>query len=177
MRKNSGKRTAALEILVWQALKTCSLEELGKFVFDDNRLVRETSAAQLHLKGGDYAFKLACEALKSRKIRDQEVGVLILSQLDTPRFAYRNRSIPLIRAVLHATRSKSLKRDALIALGHLKDDSTLGDILAFAQDESADIRVAVAAALISFPDHPKAKKAVEALKHDASDEVRYWAGD
>ncbi len=64
---------------------------------------------------------------------------------------------------------------AIHALGHLDDPAAIPLILSYQQHPEAEIRFAIACALGSFANNPKAIPALMILTSDADDDVRDWA--
>lgn len=172
--KNKG---SALETLIWQAIELYPIENLGQFLSDKNRKVRYAAARRLQLFGGEHAFSLALTLVKSKKYSDRAIGVFILGQLDTPRFSFKERSIPIIISVLKNDDSDEVKSEAIISLGHLYAESAINVIAKYASHRDEKIRASVASVLSRFSTSKKAKKFLNALRKDDSEMVRYWASE
>ncbi|WP_298214582.1 HEAT repeat domain-containing protein [Acidovorax sp.] len=168
------KDISALEGLIWQALQLYSIENLQQFVLDPDERVRFAAARHLQLHGGDFAYELALSLIGSADVSVRVVGIFILGQLGAPLLPYSEQSWPILVDLL---REKSLKirREAIVALGHLGVSSSIPHLLRFCDSKDEKTRVAVAIALSRFNASETAKSALKQLASDDSSEVRFWA--
>jgi len=172
--KFEKKQNSSLEGLIWQAIQAYPVDKLEQFVLDPDERVRLTAARRLQIHGGELAYKLSLRLIESKDIDLRRIGIFIIGQLrsTTEDLPERGKSILL---KLLKDRSVIIKRDAIVALGHLGDESTIPSILEFANNKNEKTRVAVAITLSRFDKNKIAKRTLKKMANDNSSQVRYWA--
>jgi HEAT repeat protein len=138
--------------------------------------VRDTAARELQIRGERSAFERAVQLLKYKAAYKRETATFLLGQLGTPKYPYRAESIPLIEKMCK-DKDISVRNTAITSLGHLRAKESIGLMLEAAHDEDASIRIAAAFALSMVLPDARAEEALEVLKNDPDEEVRYWAED
>jgi len=83
--------------------------------------------------------------------------------------------VPILLEFLRKTRSKKLRNEIIVALGHLGDPQALPHMLRFLDSKDEETRASLAAALIGFPESRDAINAIRKPRKDHSRLVRYWA--
>jgi len=169
------KKKSSLEVLIWQAIELYSIDVLAQFLTDPDERVSFAAARRLQLYGGEMAYELAKNMLDSKDIKAKILGVFILGQLDNPNFSFKKKTVPILLKLLKKTRSKNLRNEIIVALGHLSDPQALPHLLKFLESKDEETRISLAAALIGFPENKDAIKAMQKLRQDPSRLVRYWA--
>jgi HEAT repeat protein len=167
----------SIDILVGQALENYSTEALLSLLVDRSYTVRSIAARKLKLRGERVSFEKAKELLKARAAYKREIAVNLLAQLGTPNFPYREETLPLLEAAWN-DKNVDVRAGVIDALGHLRAIELIDIMLEAAQDQNADIRASAAAAFDAnrFND-PRAEQALEKLRNDPNENVRYWAED
>lgn len=169
------RNESAIDGLIWQAIDLYPVDKLEQFVLDPDSRVREAAARRLQLHGGAAAFSLAFKLVESNDCVVRGVGVFILGQLDAPRNSFSGDSLPILLKMLKKEKSSKVRREVIISLGHLRDDSVLPELLRFLHSKDKNTRAALAASLSFFGNNSIAKKALKRLRKDKSSSVRYWA--
>jgi len=171
----TGEKKSSLEMLIWQAIQLYPVDALAQFLVDPDERVSFAAARRLQLHGGVLAYEMAKNMLDSKDMKEKILGVFILGQLDNPNFSFRKETVPIFLDLLRKTRSKKLRSEIIVALGHLGDPQALPHILRFLGSKNEETRASVAAALIGFPENKDAIKAMRKLRKDQSQLVKYWA--
>src|SRR5207253_4290551 len=72
-------------LLIWQALRTYSVQALIPMLRDPEIEVRTTVARELQVRGGSTVWAAARKLCQTRSARDKIMGLFVLGQLGTPR--------------------------------------------------------------------------------------------
>lgn len=163
------------EFNLWQAFKKLSVSALEAIVSDTEDPTGMIAVTQLHLRGNESSFQLAIDLTKKSTPELRARGARILAQLGTPAFPYKDRSVPLLTALLLEDSSSYVQSEAVSALGHLKAEGAVAALSHAAASSDVDLRISVAVALgsTSQGDHPP--QALLHLTHDPIASVRSWA--
>jgi HEAT repeat protein len=128
--------------------------------------------------GTREVFDRAAAWCKSENPMQRARGASILAQLGET--AERTNNFPeesylAVSQMLQQENEIQPLSSAIHALGHLDDPAAIPLILSYQQHPEAEIRFAIACALGSFANNPKAIPALMILTSDADDDVRDWA--
>lgn len=167
----------SLRLLVGQALRSYSTNNLHPFLEDLSVLVRSAAAREIQNRGEAESFEYAKSLLMDKRGFVREIAVFLMGQHGTPTYPFKTEAIPLISQRLDLDKSAAVRAAAAAALGHLKAYGALDILIDAAKDKSADVRSCVAFALTRMKRRARARTALDALKKDESSEVRFWAED
>jgi len=95
-----AKKKSSLETLIWQALELYPIDKIKQFLFDPNERVSFSAARRLQLNGGEVAYEIARNMLQSKDVKSKMIGVFILGQLNSPRFSFREKTMPILLNIL-----------------------------------------------------------------------------
>jgi HEAT repeat protein len=133
---------------------------------------------ELHGRTDRVTFELACALTRSAEPAERVLGADILGQLGHQAGRpFAAETLPVLLAAAGDGRPEVVAA-AVTALGQLADERAHGAVLRHAGDASADVRLAVAAALPALAGEPPADGAVTALIRltgDTDPQVRDWA--
>lgn len=166
--------SSTLRLLVFQALKEYPTQALFPLLTDPDDIVRTGVARELQIRGSEDVFAHASELLKGDRFETREIAAFVLGQLGTPNFPYRDQSIPLLRPLLH-DKYYEVRGAAAAALGHLKANEALNDLLELASDSEAYVRENVAFALAFTGADQRSIATLRKLSNDDNSDVRGWA--
>lgn len=167
----------SLRLLVAQALRAYPTYSLHPFLEDKNVLVRSAAAREIQLRGESISFDAAIGLIGDKRAYLREIAVFILGQLGTPKYPFRESSIPIISDRLALDKSAAVRAAAAAALGHLNAHESLDALAVAAADSSAQVRACTAFALNKMRRRRKARELLLILKGDENDDVRFWASD
>lgn len=132
---------------------------------------------ELPTRGGDEVFVAATELCRKRNNACRTLGADILGQLGPPNRPYREASLEVLWALLVSTRSPQVISAALIALGHLQEESDTRKVrlvASYATHASQRVRLGVASALFAKADRTSISTLIH-LSRDRVASVRDWA--
>jgi len=158
----------------WAELKSEPTTVLLDLLCDDDELTRFVAAKELHMRGERVAFDRAVELRGSAEGHVREIAAFLLGQLGTPKFPFKEETVPLLEPMLTTDPWPRVREAAAIGLGHLKATTALQSLLGKAGDPDPGVRGGVAVALGSLGS-PEAFPALKALYQDEDEEVRGWA--
>ncbi len=133
--------------------------------------------SELRARGNDEVFQKAQKLCQNRNITKRILGINILAQLWIYHQSYRSKSLTIIRSLLASQKNPKILIFVLYAIGHLQDsDDTKGvrKLSSFANHNLADVRLAVAFALLTHEDKVSISTLIR-LTRDTSAKVRDWA--
>lgn len=129
--------------------------------------------------GTSEVFDRAAAWCRSGNPLERARGADVLAQLgktaEHPTNSFPEESYLAVSQMLQQENEIQPLCSAIYALGHLDNPAAVPLIVSYQQHPEADIRFAVACALGSFPNNPKAIPALMILTSDADDDVRDWA--
>lgn len=166
---------SSLRLLVFQALKGYETKVLFQFLGDRSSIVRTAAARELQMRGGNDVFQKGVELLGSKSAVKREIGAFLLGQLGTPNMPFRDETIPLLESRLREDPFPAVREAAAAALGHLHAVQSVDALISAADDETAQVRAAIAFSLSRFQDSPEALSCLKQLQHDQDPMVREWA--
>ncbi len=142
---------------------------------DDGAEARWQAVTQLQARAEPAVFERCRDWCASAVASERRLGADVLGQLGYAEqsFPFRRESLPILRALL-SDPVPEVVAAALIAFGHLGAAEHVADVAAIAGHEDADVRRAVAVALLG----QEADLAVETLitlSRDEDSDVRDWA--
>ena len=175
MISDTDASTSTLHMLVWQALKTYTVEALLCLLDDDDPIVRTAVGRELHIRGGKQVLDAMLVRCDDARAVAREMAAFTLGQLGTPSFPFRLESIPTLIRLARSDPSSDVRAAAVAALGHLHAMEGKEALLAAARDASADVRANAAVSLGRLGGLPDVVQALEALSLDESSEVQEWA--
>jgi HEAT repeats len=126
----------------------------------------------------DDVLEAATGLLLGGAERGRTLGADILGRLVGVDPGSRPAALSALLAALSVERACAPLASVIAALGHVGDPGTLGRIFRFADDPSAEVRLAVAFAVATIspqPLAPEAQAVLIRLSRDADPEVRDWA--
>lgn len=136
--------------------------------------------AQLQVDAAESVLKLALRALAHDDPWHRQAAAWVLGQFGYPRGRpFGARVVPEVVRAARAEQDDDVRQDLVDALGKAEDAAWLDDLLTFAGDPAAGVRLAVAMSLPGMPyGEPLAERAVGALialSSDPDPRVRDWA--
>jgi len=165
---------SSLDSLIRKAMHSYPIGALEKFVLDSNDVVRFAAIERLRQHGGKTAYELAKNMLSSKRIRLRIAGVLILRQLNSSEFSFKEKTIPMFLDILKTTRSRELRNEIILSFKYLRDPDAIPFLLRFLHSKDEAARAALVATLQEFPYDKNAISALKKLRSDHSPVVRYW---
>jgi HEAT repeat protein len=133
----------------------------------------------LHGIGTRDVFDVAAEWCRSDNSLKRAHGADVLAQLgrtaDHPSNNYPEDSFSVVSTLVQREKEELPLLAAVYALGHIGNPLAVPLVVEHRNHPSADVRPAVAFALGTFADDPRALDTLLALMRDADDDVRDWA--
>jgi HEAT repeat protein len=166
---------STLRFILWRALQSYSTQELLDLLLDEDPIVRTAAAKQLHLRSEPSIFNKAYELSLHQRDEVREISAFVLGQLGTPNQPYKERSIPILIALLNNDSSHEVRAAAAAALGHLNANQATADLLKAARDPNDDVRTCVAFALGSLNPTKEIEEILNQLIADKNNDVKEWA--
>ena len=117
-------------------------------------------------------MRIELVVLSHAKLRD--VGCFMLGQVGKDR-PFEVQSVPLLVEGLASDESIAVQAQCAAALGHLKADEAVSNLIQAARSESADICASVAAAIGHLTPSHEMRELLSTLLADDDNEVREWA--
>ena len=167
--------SSTLHLLVWQALRTYTIDALLALLEDKDHIVRTAVARELQTRGGVKVFEIALARCDDPGADAREIGAFILGQLGTPDFPFRSQSIPRLVDLAISDLSSEVRAAAVAALGHLRAVEAKDALFKAAHDISADVRAMAAVSIGGLGATTDVLQVLDELIHDEVNEVREWA--
>jgi len=165
---------STIKVLAAEAILKYPTESLLPMLTDDDPVVRTLVARELQARGGQDVFSHVSEVVTSKRFEHREIAAFVLGQLGTPKFPFREQSIPILRTLL-LDDYYEVQGAAIAALGHLKVSEMLPDIMEFALSAEDYIKENVAFTLSFLDLNKMAIKVLKKLKLDNNPDIRDWA--
>jgi HEAT repeat protein len=132
----------------------------------------------LQERGDLETFTEARRLCAARSAAERLLGVDILGRLGLPEQPFKDRTLPLLRALSVHEDDPMVLYSILIAFGHLGDPRSLPSVILLSESDDARVRYGAAYALpkvMGLPPDPTGLAALRRLSDDADDDVAEWA--
>ena len=171
----AGATASTLGLILFRALGSYSDEQLLEWLKDDDPIIRNAVAVQLHLRSSPQTFDAIAELAKSRRYEYREAAAIAMGQFGTPEYPFIDRSFDILTDML-ADAYFEVQAAALYAFGHLAGGkqppaATNAAVLAMAGHQRQEVRAALGFSLLSF-DAPGVRATLERLADDEAKQVR-----
>lgn len=175
---NLDSSSSILRLLVSQALKKWSIDEILKLLKEDDVIVRTSAARELHVRGGEKVFENIKLLVCSKRAFVREIAAFTLGQLGTPSFPYKNESIPILSDLLDDLDSE-VRATSVAALGHLcyagMPIKVEVKLLSMAKDTNEDVRACVAYSLGNSSGNDSVRSTLQDLESEKNETVSSYA--
>lgn len=171
---------STLRFILWKALREYPTNELLELLEDEDMIVRTSAAKQLQLRPEEDVYHATVQLVEAQKEYKREISAFVLGQLGTPKFPYKDKSIPILTRLFDDS-SADVRATAVSSIGHLgsekihHDDMLLDKVIKLSIDQNEDVRLCCAYALALFIKSQKVIDALKKLLSDSSNDVKEWA--
>lgn len=169
---------STIRLLAFQALKHWKTSAIFPLLSDEDYIVRSAAARELQIRGEKDTYEKLQNLVGNPVPYVREIAAFVLGQLGTPKFPFKEQSIPLLQNLL-SDDDFEVRAAAVAAFGHLGTDGmpevVEDQLVAMADDQSEDVRECLACALGSSSGSEKVVATLTRLQNDKSENVRSWA--